>query len=160
MNIAKRLAAFETKHIIYNSRSVKPEAQRLGFEFVEFDELLKRSDFVICSAALNKDTERIFNSRAFELMKPTAIFINVSRGLCVDQDDLYEALKSGKIAAAGLDVTTPTVLPADHKLYTLSNCMITPYLAWADRGSTEARVKLCVENIIDFFDGKPLRYQV
>lgn len=160
MNVAKRLAAFETKRIIYKSRTENLEAKKLGFEYVELDDLLRQSDFVICTAALNPQTEGVFNKKAFELMKSNAIFINVSRGQCVNQDDLYDALKSGEIAAAGLDVTTPIVLPPDHKLYSLPNCIITPYLGWAERATIDARLKLCVENTINFFSSKPLRYEL
>ncbi len=127
-SIAKRLKGFEPNKIIYNSRSKNAEAQKQGFEYVSFDELLRESDFLICTCSLNKETELIFNKETFNKMKSNAIFINVSRGMVVNQDDLYDALKENVILAAGLDVTTPLFLPADHKLLSLNNCFITPYI--------------------------------
>ena len=81
-------------------------------------------------------------------MKPTAVFINVSRGIVVNQDDLYEALSSGVIWGAGLDVTTPEPLPADHKLHTLSNCMITPHIAWSVKELHVVRSRRSIENVL------------
>ena len=128
MSIAKRLKSFEPARIIYHNRRESVQAEEHGFEYVSFDELLKQSDFLICTCALNNDTESIFNREAFAKMKSNAIFINVSRGRVVNQDDLYNALKDHVISAAGLDVTTPFLLPSDHKLLSLKNCHITPYI--------------------------------
>ena len=128
MSVAKRLKSFEPHRIIYNNRRVSAEAEKQGFEYVSFEELLKKSDFLICTCALNKETELIFNKQAFGRMKSNAIFINVSRGMIVNQEDLYEALREKVIAAAGLDVTSPLFLDTSHKLISLNNCFITPYM--------------------------------
>lgn len=157
MAIAKRLVGFEVKKIVYTNRKINTEAEKLGFEYVKFDDMLSQSDFIICSCSLNSESEQIFNKSAFDKMKKSAIFINVGRGLCVNQDDLYDALKDGKIYAAGLDVTTPpTMLPVDHKLYSLSNCFITPYIGWCEKANVDQRLALCVQNVLNFFDKKEL----
>ena len=89
------------------------------------DTLLAESDILICMCSLTKETEGMFNMSLFKKMKPSAIFINCSRGPVVNQQDLCEALKNKVIYAAGLDVTVPEPLPKDHELYTLKNCVIT-----------------------------------
>lgn len=101
MAIAKRLKGFEVNKILYSSRNKKPDADALGLEHVSFDELLQQSDFVICSCAATDETFKIFNKTVFNKMKSNAIFVNISRGSTVDQDDLYDALVSNKIRGAG-----------------------------------------------------------
>ena len=99
--VAKRLLNFNTSRIIYHNRSVNEEAKQLGINRVEMDELLAESDFLICTCASTSETIGKFNLKLFQKMKPTAVFINVSRGNVVNQEGLCEALKSGHIAAAG-----------------------------------------------------------
>ena len=92
---------FGINKLIYHNRKPNPDANEEGFEYVDLDTLLKESDFLICTCAATKETERIFNMSYFKKMKPTSVFINVSRGSVVDQHDLYLALKSKNIGAAG-----------------------------------------------------------
>lgn len=100
--IAKRLKGFEVDKILYYSRSPKPEeAAEFNGEYASFEDLLEKSDFVICSCAANEETFKIFNKKVFDKMKSNAVFVNISRGSTVDQDDLYEALVNKKIAKAG-----------------------------------------------------------
>ena len=96
-------------------------ADALNAEYATFDDLIKNSDFIICTAALNESSKEIFNKEAFNKMKNSAIFVNTSRGGLVQQDDLIQALKSGTIRAAGLDVMTPEPLPLDHPLISAPN---------------------------------------
>lgn len=94
----------------------------MGAKFVSFDELLRTSDFVVVACPLNKETTGLFDAKAFGKMKPTSVFVNISRGGVVVQDDLIDALRTNKIFAAGLDVMTPEPLPTDHPLLQLDNC--------------------------------------
>lgn len=94
----------------------------LGATFMNFDELLSTSDYIIVSCPLNSSTAGLFNAAAFKKMKSTSVFVNVSRGGVVIQDDLVAALKNGTIFAAGLDVVSPEPLPFDHPLMKLPNC--------------------------------------
>ena len=135
-------------NIIYNNRNPNPEADQLGCEFVSFDRLLSESDFLVCTCSATPDTRGIFNMQAFKRMKPTAIFINVSRGTVVNQDDLYEVLSTRVILGAGLDVTDPEPLPASHKLHTLDNCVVTPHIAWAEKRLNIAKSKQVIQNIL------------
>ena len=93
--------AFDIKKVIYTNRKENAEANKLNFELVEFEELLMRSDFLICCASLNKKNENIFDLNAFKKMKKNCIFINIARGKLVKHEDLFEALKSKLIFSAG-----------------------------------------------------------
>ncbi len=101
MAIAKRLESFGINKVIYTNRKVNSEAAALNYEFVGFEELLEQSDLLICAASLNETSMNIFNINAFNKMKKTSSFFNVSRGGLVNHSDLYEALSSGIIESAG-----------------------------------------------------------
>ena len=122
IRVAEYLKSFGVAKILYTSRNEKPEGSKLGAIKVEFDTLLKESDFIIALTALVPETKEMFNKSTFEKMKSSAIFINVSRGEVVNQPDLIEALKNGSIRAAGLDVMTPEPIPTDSELLRLDNC--------------------------------------
>lgn len=96
------MSAFSAKKIIYSDLYQNSEAIELGYEYVSFEDLLRQSDILVCCASLNKDSESIFNMDAFKKMKNTSIFINVSRGAMVNQEDLVEALKTNIIGSAGM----------------------------------------------------------
>ncbi|KAG8454965.1 hypothetical protein GDO86_001255 [Hymenochirus boettgeri] len=125
MAIARRLKPFGVKKFLYTGHQPKPENAELNAEFVSCEKLAEESDFVIVSCSLTPETEGLCNKDFFQKMKKTSIFINTSRGSVVNQEDLYQALASGQIASAGLDVTTPEPLPTDHPLLTLKNCGMT-----------------------------------
>ena len=93
-------------------------------------------------------------------MKKDSIFINTTRGDCVNQDDLYDILKNGDILAAGLDVTTPEPISKDHKLLTLDNCLILPHLGSATKNCRDDMGILAAQNIISFFEGKKIPAKV
>lgn len=129
--VAKRLRAFSVGRILYSGTKEKEEAKEIGAKFVELDTLLRESDYVIPCCSLNEKTTNLFNSETFSMMKPNSILINTSRGGVVNQSDLYDALKEKKIAAAGLDVTTPEPLPLNSPLLSLPNCVILPHIGSA-----------------------------
>jgi len=95
----------------------------------DLDDHLPDADFVVVAAALTPQTEGLFDSHRFALMKPTSFLVNIARGKHVVTQDLIEALTKGQIAAAALDVTDPEPLPDGHPLWNLSNCLITPHTA-------------------------------
>ncbi|XP_013061809.2 glyoxylate reductase/hydroxypyruvate reductase-like isoform X1 [Biomphalaria glabrata] len=159
--VAKRLKPFDIAQILYCGRSEKPsQALEVGAVFTSFEDLLTRSDFVIACCALTPETHHLFNATAFKQMKQTAIFINSSRGGIVNQDDLYEALKSGKIRAAGLDVTTPEPLPTDSPLLKLDNCLVLPHIGSATQSTREAMAVLAARNLLAGLQGKPMPCQI
>lgn len=155
--IAKRLKPFKPRRIIYFNRSEKTaEAHDIGAEKVTFDELLAQSDFISVSCALTEETKGVFNESAFTKMKPTAVFVNTSRGGVVDQDALVKALQKKTIWGAGLDVMTPEPLPLDNPLLNLKNCLILPHIGSASIETRNDMAVLCAKNIVAALEGKPL----
>ena len=135
-DIAKAFGA----RVIYYSASGSPAQE--GYEQVDFETLLTTSDIVSVHAPLNEYTKDLMDREAFAKMKKTAIFLNLGRGPIVVEKDLAEALKSGTIAAAGLDVLSAEPMRADNPLREIKDSdklMITPHIAWA---SIEARTRL------------------
>ncbi|XP_067135455.1 glyoxylate reductase/hydroxypyruvate reductase-like [Centruroides vittatus] len=154
--VVEKLQGFKVDQFLYCGNKQKERANELGAKFVTFDELLKNSDFIISCCALNAQTKELFNERAFSLMKPTAIFINTSRGGVVDQNALYQALTTGQIKAAGLDVMTPEPLPPDHPLTELNNCVLLPHIGSATVSTRVSMAMLTARNILAGLEGKPL----
>lgn len=123
----------------------------------EFEDLLPRADVVFSAVPHTPATEGMIGARQFELMKQGVYLINISRGKIVDTDALVAALEGGKVRAAGLDVTDPEPLPADHPLWTMANVTITPHVATVSDRIAERRMQLLRENIARFATGRPLR---
>ncbi|XP_071779368.1 glyoxylate reductase/hydroxypyruvate reductase [Centroberyx gerrardi] len=155
--IAERLAPFKVKKFIYTDVAPRPElASIINAEYVSMDELAKQSDFLAVCCALTPETKEICNKDLFSKMKNTSVFINTSRGGVVNQDDLYQALSTGQIAAAGLDVTVPEPLPTSHPLFTLNNCVILPHIASASYTTRNAMSALAANNLLLGLRGEPM----
>ncbi len=149
--VAKIAAAFGMK-VIASTNHPAP------FEKVEFcgrDELLSKSDFVSIHCPLTPLTEGMVNADFLSKMKTSAFLVNTSRGQVVDENALADALKSGVIAGAGLDVMTVEPPKSDNPLFGLSNCLVTPHIAWAGFETRERLMKIAKENVLAFLDGKP-----
>src|SRR5262249_29127963 len=108
-----------------------------GRDGVPLDVVLDRADFVSIHVPLKPETRGLIGERAFELMKPTALLINTSRGPVVDHEALQRALETGEIGGAALDVTDPEPLPADHPLLKAPNLIVIPHLGAATVGARE-----------------------
>lgn len=121
-----------------------------------FMEMVPQVDVLMSAAPLTKHTRGMFNAEVFNRMKPTAYFINVSRGGLVDQPALVAALKEHKIKGAGLDVTTPEPLPADNPLWTCPNVVITAHNSGSAPIRQKRLVALLAENIRRYSNGLPL----
>lgn len=155
-NIGRRVAdiakMFGCK-VIYYSTSGKNNQE--GYERVDFDTLLSKSDIVSVHAPLNKDTEGLMDEKAFKKMKKSAILLNLGRGPIIVEKDLAEALKSNEIMAAGLDVLSVEPMREDNPLREIKDSkklVITPHIAWA---SIEARTRLMgiiCEQVREFFE--------
>lgn len=155
--VGERAHAFGMK-VIATRRTDAPSpdfVQRTG-RSADLLAMLPEADVVVICVPLTPETEGLFDARAFEAMKPGAILINIARGKVVNTDALIAALGSGRLAGAGLDVTDPEPLPADHPLWKMPNVIITPHVA-ADAELTDERVlELFEENIRRFAAGEPL----
>ncbi len=123
----------------------------------ELDDVLPRADFVITTVPHTPETEFTFNAARFSLMKSSAYFINIGRGMVCKIDDLADAVESGEIAGAGLDVFEQEPLPSDHKLWGLPNVLITPHVAVKDAGNIpDRRFEIILENARRFAAGEEL----
>ena len=145
--VARRAKGFNMD-ILYHNRSRKHEAeQTIGARYVPFDELLSQSDFVVVLAPLNDNTKGMFQEEQFVLMKETAIFINAARGPIVNEFALENALKSGDIAGAGLDVFESEPINADHPLLQFDQVVAIPHIGSSSKDTRHAMMVLCVDNI-------------
>lgn len=122
----------------------------------ELPELAAEADVVVNALPLTDETRGLFDAGLFGTMKSSALFINVGRGGTVVTDDLLEALKGGGIAGAGLDVTDPEPLPADHPLWQAPNTIITPHVATRSDIDSEAALRVVRENLRRYVNGEPM----
>nr|XP_045371163.1 glyoxylate reductase/hydroxypyruvate reductase isoform X3 [Camelus bactrianus] len=155
--VARRLKPFGVQRFLYAGRQPRPqEAEEFQAEFVSTLQLAAESDFIIVTCSLTPATKGLCNKDFFQRMKKTAVFVNVSRGEVVNQDDLYQALASGQVAAAGLDVTTPEPLPTNHPLLTLKNCVILPHIGSATHRTRNTMSLLAANNLLAGLRGEPM----
>ncbi len=124
-------------------------------EFTDIDSVFARSDFITVHCPLTDKTRELVNMERLRLCKPSAVVINTSRGPVVNEHDLTEALNSGIIAGAGLDVVSSEPMKADNPLLGAKNCLITPHVAWAPVQTRQRLVSEAAENLRCFIAGKP-----
>ena len=142
---------------VYWSRVEKPDA---GIPWRPLEALLAESDIVSLHLPLAADTERLLDARAIAHMKPGAILVNTARGGLLDEAALAQALRSGQLAAAGLDVFASEPLPASHPLLALPNVVCTPHLAWLTQETLERSFAIALENVRRLRDNLPLLHRV
>ncbi len=123
---------------------------------MELDELFAECDVISLHCPLTPETREMVNARRLALMKPTAILINTGRGPLVNEQDLADALNAGRIYAAGMDVLSQEPPRADNPLLTARNCYITPHIAWASTAARERLMRIAVDNVKAYADGKPI----
>jgi glycerate dehydrogenase len=153
--VAELARAFKMTVLAARRRSGAGERPSAGVTWCELDEVVQRADFLSLHCPLTEETKKLVSARLLERMQPSAVLINTSRGGLVDEAALARALRSGRIAAAYLDVLETEPPPEGHPLVALPNCWVTPHVAWASR---EARVRLmevAVDNVRAFLGGTP-----
>ncbi len=136
----------------------QPQAEeKKEVEFLEkLDDLFAQADVVVLHCPLFPETKEIINKINIEKMKDGVIIINNSRGGLVNEKDLAEALKSGKVYAAGLDVVSTEPIEEENPLLMAPNCIITPHISWASKESRERLLSIASDNVAAFISGKPL----
>lgn len=155
--LAKRCRGGWDMTVLYHDVHRNEKAEReLGARHVDFEVLLRESDFISIHTDLNETTRGMFNAQAFQKMKPTAVLVNTARGPIIDPKALYEALRSRRIFAAGLDVTDPEPPTADDPLLKLPNIVIAPHIASATVGTRNAMAEICADNLLAGLRGEKL----
>ena len=153
-NTARIAIGFGMKVWAYSSKSrlqLPPEIRK-----AELDQIFRECDIVSLHCPLTENTRELVNAERLALMKPTGIVINTGRGPLINEQDLADALNSGKIYAAGVDVLSTEPPRADNPLLTARNCFITPHIAWATSAARERLQAILVENLKAYADGKPI----
>jgi phosphoglycerate dehydrogenase-like enzyme len=155
---ARLLSAFGVQVLAVDARRTdKPEHVAELHPADGLDSLLPRADFVILTVPHTPATEGFFNRAKFRLMKPTAFFINIGRGMTTKLDDLVAALNAGDLAGAALDVYEQEPLPPEHPLWLTPNVLLTPHMAGYGPHLNERRFQIIQDNCRAFADGQPLR---
>lgn len=158
--VARRARGFDMR-VMYHNRRRRTEAEvQLDAEYASLEELLAQSDYVMLTCPLTEATYHLIDAAALRQMKPTAILINIARGPIVDTQALYEALRDGQIACAGLDVTDPEPLPRDHPLLGLDNVTILPHLGSATIETRRKMAEISIRNLLLGLRGDPLLHTV
>ena len=151
--VAKLGKAFGMNILAY-SRTEYPECREFA-EYVDLDTLYANSDIISLHCPLFPATAKMINESSIAKMKDGAILINTSRGGLVDENAVKDALLSGKLSAAAVDVVSEEPMNKDNPLLTAPNCIITPHMAWAPTESRQRLLDCVVENIRCFLKGKP-----
>ncbi|MGB4292804.1 MAG: D-2-hydroxyacid dehydrogenase [Bacteroidales bacterium] len=127
-----------------------------GYENYPLDELLKRSDIVTLHCPLIPETKGMINIHRLRIMKHSALLVNCARGQLIVEQDLADALNEGRIAGAALDVLSEEPPSPDNPLLKAKNCIITPHVAWATIEARQRLMKITVDNVRSFLEGKPV----
>ncbi len=146
--LGMKVLAYDTNHI--------PELESDTCKYEELDELLKASDVITLHCPLFSSTEGIINKDTIAKMKDGVIILNNSRGPLIVEEDLCEALNSGKVYAAGLDVVSSEPIKGNNPLLKAKNCFITPHISWAPKESRQRLMDIAVNNLKAFMDGQPV----
>jgi glycerate dehydrogenase len=154
-NIGKAVSslarAFGMK-VLVNTRT--PLQTNQDITFVGLEELFKQSDVVSLHCPLSSETQGLITAEKLGLMKDTAFLINTSRGPLIVEEDLAEALNTGSISGAGLDVLSQEPPSPDNPLLTAKNCIITPHIGWATKAARQRLLKVGIENIQNVLSGE------
>lgn len=160
-SLAATMARGFGARVLYANRNRLPleQEQKLGVEFAPVSELLAESDFVSMHANNLPENKGLIGASTFAQMKKSAYFINTSRGRMVDEDALHEALTTGTIAGAGLDVHYEEPRPLNDRFASLRNVIMTPHLAGGSRTAIVGEIELILDNCRAVLAGKPVKYR-
>jgi len=152
--VAEIALAFRMQVLGYDKYPNPKRAQEIGFKYVDFNTLLKKSDAVTLHVTLTPETEKLIGKKEIETMKNGAVIINTSQGKVIDEKALAAALKSNKLTYAGLDVLEEEPPPKNNPLFKLDNTVLSPHIGF-NTVEAEARcTDICVDNVAKFIEGK------
>ena len=152
---AKLAQAFGLNLLVFN-RSRNPDMASDTCQYASLDDVLAKSDIISLHCPLTEDTQGIINQSTIGKMKDGVMIINTARGPLIVEQDLKDALETGKVAAAAIDVASVEPILADNPLLTAKNCIMTPHIAWASKESRQRLMNSTVENLEAFLGGNPI----
>lgn len=158
-NIGQKVGDIATAfgmNLLGSARSKKDYPHRKNFYWAEVPELLRESDVVSIHCPLTPETKGMINSQSLKTMKRSAFLLNTSRGPLIVDRDLADALNSGQIAGAGIDVLSVEPPDKDNPLFGARNCIITPHIAWATKEARTRLMETATQNLAAFVSGKPV----
>jgi D-3-phosphoglycerate dehydrogenase len=153
--VAEISKAFGMQVLGYDKYPNVKRAEELGIEYVNLHTLVEKSDFITLHVTLTPETERLIGKRELEIMKNGAIIVNTSQGKIIDEEALNEALKSGKVSYAGLDVFEEEPPAKDNPLFKLNNTILTPHIGFNTIEAAKRCSDICIDNVAKFLEGQP-----
>jgi glycerate dehydrogenase len=155
MKVADIAAAFGM-NVLAASRTQTDQSGRKNFQWTTIDKLLEEADVVSLHCPLTPETKGLINQNKLARMKKSAFLLNTSRGPLIIELDLADALNNDIIAGAALDVLSTEPPSPDNPLFQAKNCIITPHIAWATKEARTRLMKMVVDNVAAFVEGKPM----
>lgn len=152
---ANMAQSFGMRVIVHAPRE-KPEFKEEPYEFVTLDQLYAQSDVISLHCPLTDDNKEMIQASSIAKMKEGVILLNTSRGGLICEQDLADALNTGKVYAAGVDVVSKEPILKENPLLTAKNCIITPHIAWASKESRQRLMDFAVGNVKAFLEGNPI----
>lgn len=157
--VAKRCTGFNMRILCYDQYEDEAFRKECNAEYVDFETLIRESDFITIHSPLTPETKNMFGEKQFKAMKKDAILVNTARGGIVDEAALYEALKNGEIRAAALDATVEEP-PYESPLCTLPNCILTPHAGAATKEAVSKMGLMAAQNAVDVLTRGSCAYEV
>ncbi|MDO4522113.1 MAG: phosphoglycerate dehydrogenase [Eubacteriales bacterium] len=157
--VGRRCRGFDMKILCYDTYRSEEFKRECGAQYVDLETLLRESDFITIHSPLTPETKHMISTEQFKMMKKDAVIVNTARGGIVDEDALYEALKSGEIRAAGLDATV-TEPPYDSPLMMLENCILTPHAGAATAEASSKMSYMAAQNALEVLENGSSKFAV
>jgi len=151
--VAEIAKAFKMQILGYDKYPNLKKAEEIGMKYVDLYTLLKESDFVTLHVTLTSETEGLIGKKEIEAMKKGAVIINTSQGKVIDEKDLIDALKSGKLSYAGLDVFEEEPPAKDDPLFKLDNTILSPHIGFHTVEAAKRCTDICIDNVVKFLGG-------
>ena len=152
--VAEIAKAFKMRTLGYDKYPNVKRAEEIGMKYVDLYTLLKESDFITLHVTLTSETERLIGKKEIEAMKKGVVLINTSQGKVVDEKALVDALKSGKMSFAGLDVFGEEPPAKDNSLFKLDNTILSPHVGFHTTEAAKRCTDICIENVVKFLEGR------
>jgi len=153
--VAEIAKAFKMQILGYDKFPNVKKAEEIGIKYVDLYTLLRESDFITLHVTLTSETERFIGKKEIEAMKKGAVIINTSQGKVIDEKALIDALKSGRISFAGLDVFEEEPPSKDNPLFKLDNVMLSPHIGFNTVEAARRCTDICIDNVLKFLEGRP-----